>query len=494
MSKSFPGVRALSRVGLDLRPGRVHALVGENGAGKSTLVKILTGVMEPDEGTILVDGTAVRFAGPQDARALGIAAVFQELSVIPAMSVADNVMLGQERTEHGFVNRRWTRMTVRDALTRVGMRNIPIDSPAESLSLANRQLVEIARALVNKSQLLILDEPTAVLADDAVERLFALVRDLADDGAAVLYISHRLDEINKICDDVTILRDGQVVSTGAIANYDADRIVQEMVGRDVQTAFARQPVAGDARVVLEVRDLVPAGGRAPHATALDLDVRAGDVVGIAGLVGSGRSRILRTLAGINGRERGTVTVDGRIVRPTVRDAVRRGIAFVPEERKTEGLVLPLTCAANLSLASLRRVAPRFFLRRELERALFSTYSDTLKIRAAGPGQIAGQLSGGNQQKVVLAKWLATAPKVLLLDEPTRGIDVGARAEIYEIMRSLAKQGLAVVFVSSDLLELLGIATRLLVCRDGAIIAEANEDQLTSEWVMHMAFGTTEAAA
>ncbi len=402
ISKSFPGVHALSRVGLDLRPGRVHALVGENGAGKSTLVKILTGVIAPDEGSILVDDKSVRFSGPQDARAQRIAAVFQELSVIPAMSVADNVMLGQERTRHGFVSRRRNRATVRGVLARVGLGDLSIDSPAESLSLANRQLVEIARALVNRSQLLILDEPTAVLADDAVERLFALVRDLARDQTAVLYISHRLEEIDKICDDVTVLRDGCVVSTGDIAEYDADRIVHEMVGREVETAFAHHRATGDARVVLQVRDLVPAGGRASPSHPLDLDVRAGDIVGIAGLVGSGRSRILRTLAGINPRDRGTVTVDERPVHPTVRGAIRRGIAFVPEERKTEGLVLPLTCATNLSLASLPSIAPHLFLLRERERALFRTHSESLKIRSAGPYQAVGQLSGGNQQKVNLA--------------------------------------------------------------------------------------------
>jgi len=490
--KAFPGVRALDGVDLACRPGRVHALVGENGAGKSTLVRILTGNTEPDAGELLLDGEPVRFADPRQALDAGITAVYQELTVLPAMSIADNVMLGQERSRRGRLDRSEQHRLARAALARVGLGAVDVQAPAETLTLANRQLVEMARALVRGARLLILDEPTAVLAGEKLQAVFDAVRALAAEGVAVLYISHRLDEVAALADDVTVLRDGRHVSSGRVGDYQVARLVREMVGRDVDTVFP-EPSAPGPEVALRVRGLVPAGGAGP-AAPLDLDVRVGEVVALAGLLGSGRSRLLRTLAGAHARAAGTVSVGDRPVPASVRAAVRAGVVLVPEERKTEGLVLPLTVRANTTLADLPSVAPRGWLSGDRERRAFEEERERLSIRASGPEQVTAELSGGNQQKIVLAKWLRTRPRVLLLDEPTRGIDVGAKAEIYEIIRALAAEGMAVVFVSSDLVEVTGLAHRVLVCRAGEVVGALEGDGIDDEEIMHLALGTAEQRA
>jgi ABC-type sugar transport system ATPase subunit len=489
--KAFPGVRALDRAGLGCRPGRVHALVGENGAGKSTLVRIVTGNTAPDEGEVLLDGRAVRFGDPRQALAAGVTAVYQELTVLPAMSVADNVLLGQERTRRGLVDARRQREIARGALERVGLGHVDPATPAEELSLAGRQLVEIARALVRRTRLLILDEPSAVLAGEQLQGLYDLVRGLAADGVGIVYISHRLEEVMALADDITVLRDGRDVSTGPAGEYDVDRLVREMVGREVDTVFPDLPEPGD-EVALTVRGLVPGGpgGGSP----LDLEVRAGEIVGIAGLLGSGRSRLLRTLGGAHPRAAGSIRAGRAAVRGSVRGAVDAGVVLVPEERKTEGLVLPLPVRANATLADLSAVAPRGWLAPARERAAFAEDQRRVGIRASGPDQGTWQLSGGNQQKVVLAKWLRTRPRVLLLDEPTRGIDVGAKAEIYRTVRELAAGGMAVVFVSSDLVEVQGLAHRILVCRRGEVVGELRREDFDEERLMHLALGTTEAVA
>jgi ABC-type sugar transport system ATPase subunit len=485
LGKAFPGVRALDGVDLVCRRGRVHALVGENGAGKSTLVRILTGNMDPDAGEIRVDGSPVRFADPRQALAAGVTAVFQELTVLPAMSVADNVMLGQERSRRGRLDRAEQRRLARAALERVGLGELDLDAPAESLTLANQQLVEIARALVREARVLILDEPTAVLAGEKLQAIFDAVRALTEQGVSVLYISHRLDEIAALADEVSVLRDGRLVSSGPSADYDVARLVREMVGRDVDTVFPA-PAAHGKEIALRARGVVAAGG---PGGALDLDVCEGEIVAIAGMLGSGRSRLLRTLAGVQARAVGEVTVGGDTVGSSVRDAVRAGLVFVPEERKTEGLVLALSVRANTTLADLPAIAPRGWLSPARERAAFEEERGRLSIRSSSPDQGTWQLSGGNQQKVVLAKWLRTRPRVLLLDEPTRGIDVGAKSEIYTLVRGRADEGMAVVFASSDLPEVVGLSHRVLVCRAGGVAGELSGDEIEPEAIMHLALGT-----
>jgi ABC-type sugar transport system ATPase subunit len=489
VSKSFAGVRALDRVGLTCRSGRVHAVLGENGAGKSTLVRILTGNTAPDEGDISLAGSRMSFHDPRRALAAGITAVYQELTVLPDMSILDNVLLGQEKTRRGIVQRRQERRIAQDVLARVGLGSVNLDLPAGMLSLANQQLVEIARALVRDTRLLILDEPSAVLSGDKLQSLFGVVRSVADHGIGVIYISHRLEEVKELAADITIFRDGHTVSSGTVDEYDVPRIIREMVGRDVDTIFPPLPEAG-SRVVLKVRGLLPEGG---HDTdeAIDLDIRAGELVSVAGLVGSGRSRLLRTLAGAQPRRAGTVEVQDRRVGTSVRDAVRAGIVLVPEERKTDGLVLPLSVCANATLASLRDVTSFGWLSLRRERAAFKQEEQRLQIRASGPDQITSQLSGGNQQKIVLSKWLRTQPKVLLLDEPTRGIDVGAKNEIYRIIREQAGRGLAVLIVSSDLPEVTGLAHRVVVCRQGSLVGEFSGDQINEESIMNLALGVSE---
>ncbi|MBO0875245.1 MAG: sugar ABC transporter ATP-binding protein [Pseudonocardia sp.] len=493
LTKSFPGVRALDRVDLTCRPGRVHALVGENGAGKSTLVRVLTGNTTPDQGRILYYGSPVRLPTPRHALELGITAVHQELTVLPELTVAENVLLGQEPTSLGRLDHRAGSALVAGALDRVGLADLDPRRRAGELSLANQQLVEIARALVRRSRVLILDEPSAVLSGDKLTALFDVVRSLAAGGVAVVYISHLLDEVRSLADDVTVLRDGAAVSSGLAHGYNVRRIVREMVGRDVDTVYPTL-APPSTEPVLHVRGLVPrTRGAAPEP--VDLDVCAGEIVGLAGLVGSGRSRLLRTLAGARTRAAGTVRVNGNevtrggSVAGSLRRAMRAGMVLVPEERKTDGLVPGLSVRANATLATLRQVCLLGWVSARRERAAFAAERDRLGIRAAGPDQEIGQLSGGNQQKVVLAKWLRRRPSVLLLDEPTRGVDVGAKAEIYRSIAELAAQGMAVLLASSELPEVLGLAHRVLVCREGGVVGELTGADRTEEKVMHLALGT-----
>jgi rhamnose transport system ATP-binding protein len=481
LSKSFPGVRALHDVRFDVHAGEVHALLGENGAGKSTLIKIVSGVYRPDTGVVRIDGHEVRFGGPQAAQAAGIATVFQELLLFPDLTVAENIFLGHApRTAWGAID--WRAMTTRAAeiLASLDIHELDVTAPVSSLSVANRQRVEIAKALSLNARVLIMDEPTAALPEADVLRLFAIVRNLRARGVGVVYISHRMAEIFLLADRVTVLRDGEFVATKRVADTSEPELITMMVGRVIDHLFPKLATkVGEP--VLEVRDLVSP----PVVRGVSLTVRAGEIVGLAGLIGSGRSEVAQSVFGITPAVSGEIRVDGRPVRiGSAAQAKLRGIAYVPEDRGTQGIIRAMTLRHNVSLAVLRRIARRGFIDRAEEEVLANDAIARFGIRARGPDQIVGKLSGGNQQKVVLGKWLATRPRLLIMDEPTRGIDVGAKAEIHRLMSELAAQGLAVLMISSELPEVLGMSDRILVMREGRIVAEFARGQADQETIAH----------
>jgi rhamnose transport system ATP-binding protein len=481
LSKSFPGVRALHDVRFDVHAGEVHALLGENGAGKSTLIKIVSGVYRPDSGAIRVDGQEVRFAGPQEAQAAGIATVFQELLLFPDLTVAENIFLGHApRSVWGGID--WTAMRARAAeiLASLDIRELDVAAPVSTLSVANRQRVEIAKALSLNARVLIMDEPTAALPEADVLRLFAIVRNLRARGVGVVYISHRMAEIFTLADRVTVLRDGDFVATRQVADTSEQELITMMVGRVIDHLFPKLATKVGAPV-LEVRDLVSP----PVVRGVSFTVRAGEIVGLAGLIGSGRSEVAQTVFGISPATSGEILLAGETVRITsAGQAKRHGIAYVPEDRGTQGVIRAMNLRQNVSLAVLRRIARHGFIERDAEEELATDAIARFSIRARGPEQIVGKLSGGNQQKVVLGKWLATKPKLLIMDEPTRGIDVGAKAEIHRLMSELAAQGLAVLMISSELPEILGMSDRILVMREGRIAAEFARQDADQETIAH----------
>jgi rhamnose transport system ATP-binding protein len=481
LEKTFPGVRALAGVRFDVRAGEVHALLGENGAGKSTLIKIVSGVYRPDAGEIRIDGREVRFAGPQEAQAAGIATVYQELLLFPELTVAENVFLGHApRTRWGGIDWRAMRAKAAEILASLEIHELDVAAPVSALSVANRQRVEIAKALSLNARVLILDEPTAALPEADALRLFAIVRNLRARGVGVVYISHRMAEIFALADRVTVLRDGAHVATKPVAATSEPELIALMVGRTIDQLFPKV-AARVGEPVLEVRDLVSP----PVVRGVSLSVRAGEIVGLAGLIGSGRSELAQAVFGILPIASGEIRLRGRPVRiASPGDAKRHGVAYVPEDRATQGVIRPMSLRHNVSLAVLRRVARRWFVDRGAEEELAADAIARFAIRARGPEQIVGKLSGGNQQKVVLGKWLATRPKLLIMDEPTRGIDVGAKAEIHRLMGELAAQGLAVLMISSELPEVLGMSDRILVMREGRIAAEFARGQADQETIAH----------
>ncbi|MGR6973833.1 sugar ABC transporter ATP-binding protein [Streptomyces cynarae] len=485
ITKSFPGVRALDGVDLDVQAGEVHCLLGQNGAGKSTLIKILAGAHQPDTGTIHWRGEPVTLRSPIAAMRLGIATIYQELDLVEHLSVAENVHLGHEPTAAGFVVRRKTaRTSTARLLRRLGHPEIDPSRLVGELSAAQQQIVSMARALSHDVRLIVMDEPSAALDPDEVDNLFRIVGDLTAGSVAVVYISHRLEEIRRIGDRVTVLKDGRAVAGGLPAKTTPTHdVVALMTGRNVEYVFPERPASPpQGTPVLEVRGLARQGEFEP----LDLEVRAGEIVGLAGLVGSGRSEILETLYGARRPTAGQVLVDGRPLRPgSVRAAVRAGLGLAPEERKAQALLMLESVTRNVSISSLSRFSRGGWIDRGAERGAARATTRELSLRPDDPAVPIRTLSGGNQQKAVLARWLLRGCRVLLLDEPTRGVDVGARAELYAVVRRLADEGLAVLLVSSEVPEVLGLADRVLVLREGRVVHTAPARELDEHRVLDL---------
>jgi ribose transport system ATP-binding protein len=483
--KTFPGVRALSGVDLDVRAGEVHCLLGQNGAGKSTLIKVLAGAHQPDEGRISWRGEEISLGDPQAAMRLGIATIYQELDLVAGLTVADNVFLGRESSRFGLTRPAAANRAAAELLTRLGHPEIRSTTEVGALPAAAQQMVSIARALSQDAKLIIMDEPSAVLDNEEVERLFGVIRDLRAHGVAVVYISHRLEEIRQIGDRITVLKDGRTVATGLPARDTPTRdVITLMTGRTIEYVFPPRSSgpAADAVPLLEVEGLA-LGGRFEDVS---LTVRPGEIIGLAGLVGSGRSEILETIYGARRPTAGSVRLAGKRLRPgDVGSAVAAGIGLAPEERKSQALLLDDSVYRNITISSLGRFARGGFLSGGAEKAAARQQTESLDVRPADVSRIVRTLSGGNQQKVVLARWLLRECRVLLLDEPTRGVDVGARSEIYALIRDLADRGVAVVVVSSEIPEVLGLADRVLVIADGAVVAEAAADALDEHRVLDL---------
>lgn len=491
VTKRFPGVTALSKIGLNLQQGEVLALIGENGAGKSTLMKILAGVQEPDEGVIKVDGRPAQLRSVQVAQQHGIALIHQELNLSSNLDVGANIFLGREPLKNGLIDKRKIHNDSEELLRRVGL-DVSPKTIVGHLPIGQQQLVEIARALSINARVLIMDEPTSSLSQHETETLMDVVRDLRQRGVSVIYISHRLGEVQQLADRVTVFRDGENAGDLQREEITHDRMVQLMVGRDISQFYARTPHT-PGKVVLDVSGLrVPAN----MGHELSFQVRAGEIVGVAGLVGAGRSEMLNVLFGVDEPIAGSVKVDGQAVAlNSPKSAIASGIALVPEDRKLQGVVLQMAVRTNVGLAGLKKHSRGgVFLNRQQEAADSQEMIDRLKIKTPSEKQAVQFLSGGNQQKVVLGKWLAMNPKVLLLDEPTRGIDIGAKQEIYGLMEQLAKNGVAILFVSSEMEEILGMSDRTLVMHEGRITGELQREELSEEAVMQLATGNVAAMA
>lgn len=489
--KQFPGVLALDRVALTVGPGEVVAIVGENGAGKSTLMKVIAGVYQADAGEVTWDGRPVKFAGPLDAMKAGVSLIHQELNLAENLSVLDNLFLGREDTVGGplrLLARRRSRVLGAGLLERVGLPVAFLDRTVSTLPPGQKQLVEIARALGLNAKLLIMDEPTSSLTQTETDRLYEVIDALKAAGVSILYISHRLAEVKRCADRAVVLRDGR--NAGELAKHEIthDSLVRLMVGRDLKQLFPRtRPAAGDT--VLSLRGVRYVGG---PEHAVSLDVRAGEVLGMAGLVGAGRTELSEAVFGLRKLADGDVTLGGKpiaIRRPL--DAIHAGIFLVPEDRRLNGLVLESSVGFNLSLPNLDRLAALGFVMPGRERRLHRSSIDQLRVKTPSAAQAVGLLSGGNQQKVVFGKWLARGPKVLILDEPTRGVDVGAKTEIYTLIDQLAAQGLAVWMITSDMEELLGLSDRVVVLHEGKLTGELTRDELNEEAVMRLATGGTQ---
>ncbi|RNB80372.1 sugar ABC transporter ATP-binding protein [Brevibacillus nitrificans] len=490
INKSFPGVKVLSDVQLNLKSGELVALMGENGAGKSTLMKILGGIYERDAGTIIVKGETQEKMTPDIASSRGIAIIHQEMNLIPHLSVMENIFLGREYTygKSGFVNWRKMRQETKRWLDQLAIKLDP-DTLVGDLSVGQQQMIEIAKALSMQADILVLDEPTAALTNREIDALFDMIASLKEKGVGMIYISHRMEEIFQVSDRITVLRDGQYVGTVETAETNLDELVKMMVGREITDRFPKVEVQlGGERLRVEnlnVKDKL---------SNISFSIKSGEIVGVAGLMGAGRTEMAKALFGLEKVREGQILVDGKPVRVTRPiDAISAGIALVTEDRKEEGLVLSLSVRENISLPNLQKVSSLGVMKPRDEQVLSNDAIQRLFIKTAGGEQIVGSLSGGNQQKVVIGKWLAKKPKILILDEPTRGVDIGAKKEIYDIMNRLAQEGVAILMISSELPEVLGMSDRVLVMHEGRITGEFTREEATQEMIMRAATGGTSHA-
>ncbi len=486
ISKSFPGVKALSGVDFDIYPGELHALCGENGAGKSTLIKVMTGAHAPDEGSILVNGEAVSFSSPQQALSMGIACIYQELSIVPQLDVAKNIFLGNMFTKGktGFLDKKRLYKDAAEILHDHIKLNIDPHEIAGRLSVAQQQMVEIGRALTRQAKVIIMDEPTSSLSDKEVETLFKLIRMLKADGIAIIYISHKLDEVMQLSDRITILRDGQRIKTVNTADTTKERLISDMLGRELSNMYNKQP-AEIGGTVLEVNGLTRSG----VFSDISFSVKSGEIVGFFGLVGAGRTEIMRAIFGMDRYDSGEVILGGEKLRGrSPSRAIRSGIGFATEDRKSEGLALRLSILANMTIVKLSQLSRFGVISRKKQRRTADEYVSSISIKTPSVSQLVGNLSGGNQQKVVLAKWLMMEPRVLILDEPTRGIDVGSKSEIYSLIVRLAQQGVAVIIVSSEIEEILGICDKVNVIHEGRLVSTLDAATSSTHDVLTSAFG------
>jgi ABC-type sugar transport system ATPase subunit len=490
ISKRFGGVQALGDISLAVERGTVHALVGENGAGKSTLGKLIAGVHSPDNGTMKLDGHVVRYGSPRDALADGVTIIAQELTLVPQRTIIENVFLGSEQARLGVVRRSALRARYAELCDRAGFSLAP-DTPVGALRVAEQQKVEILRALARDAQLIVMDEPTAALTGDESERLLETMRGLRAGGTTLVYVSHFLTEVLEIADTVTVLRDGRLISTAPATTHSPETLVTAMLGRSMDMTFpVKSFPPDDAPVVFSVRGLTTA---LVHDVSLDL--RAGEIVGLAGLVGSGRTEVARAIFGADRRESGEILLDGKERRiRSPRGAVNAGIAMLPESRKDQGLLMRSSINHNVSLAHLGDVSTGTVVRGRLERRRIEELAEQVDVRGARLSAPVSSLSGGNQQKVLFAKWLFRRPRVLIADEPTRGVDVGAKRGIYALIHSLAEEGMAVLLISSEIEEVLGLAHRVLVMRGGALVGEFDGRTATEDEILHAAFATARTAA
>jgi ABC-type sugar transport system ATPase subunit len=484
IEKFFPGVRALAGVDLELRGGEVLALLGENGAGKSTLIKVLAGAYLPDAGSIHISGRAVAIRSPIEAVRAGVAVIYQDFNLVPSLSAAENIFLGRERAHAGFIRQRQERRQALELFERLGVAVDP-SSPCRELTVAQQQAVAIAKALSLDARILVMDEPSATLTPQEVARLFAIIRELKSQGIGIIYVSHRLDEIYAIADRVLVLRDGQLVGSRPLGSISRDALIEMMVGRKLDEEFPKQraPIGLPRLVVKNLR-------RGHRVRDVSFEIRRGEVLGLTGLVGAGRTETARLLFGADRLEAGTIALDGKRLKVRgPRDAIRRGIVLLTEDRKMQGLVLPHSVRENFGLPNLPRLARLGFVRQRREREALARYVHSLRIKIAYQDQPAKDLSGGNQQKVVLAKWLERNCEVILFDEPTRGIDVGAKYEIYLLINKLAAAGKAILLISSELPEVLGMSDRILVMHEGRLTGEITDvEHATQEQILKLAVG------